>query len=160
MRGLDQDVPFGDRMLCTLFGVGYSPVAPGTMGSLVTLVLWWAIPVRFLSWEWFAVVALGIAGVLSAGKYSERTGVKDPDMIVVDEFVGQSISLLMTEHDIIHGLTAFIFFRFLDILKPGPIGWAEDLRGGVGIMADDVLAGILAGVLTIVLFQIFPVDHH
>jgi phosphatidylglycerophosphatase A len=81
----------------------------------------------------------------------------DPGIIVVDEFVGQFISLLWTEHDIIHGLTAFLFFRILDIFKLGPIRWAEQLPGGVGIMADDMLAGLLAGALTSVIYRIVPV---
>ena len=146
-----------DRMISTVFGIGYSPWAPGTMGSLAALLFWEILPTEPIFEECLVIFAVSVAGVFFSGRFSDHLGVRDPGIIVVDEFVGQFISLLWTEHDIIHGFTAFLFFRFLDIFKPGPIRWAERLPGGVGIMADDMLAGFLAGVLTLAVYRIVPV---
>ena len=150
-------LPFLDRMVSTVFGIGYSPWAPGTMGSLAALAFWLILPTETASREVLGISVVSVLGILSSGRFSARLGIVDPGIIVVDEFVGQFISLLWTEHDIIHGLTAFLFFRILDIFKLGPIRWAEQLPGGVGIMADDMLAGLLAGVLTSVIYRIVPV---
>ena len=150
-------LPFLDRMVSTVFWIGYSPWAPGTMGSLAALAFWLILPTETASREVLGISVVSVLGILSSGRFSARLGIVDPGIIVVDEFVGQFISLLWTEHDIIHGLTAFLFFRILDIFKLGPIRWAEQLPGGVGIMADDMLAGLLAGVLTSVIYRIVPV---
>lgn len=150
-------LPFLDRMVSTVFGIGYSPWAPGTMGSLAALAFWLILPTETASREVLGISVVSVLGILSSGRFSARLGIVDPGIIVVDEFVGQFISLLWTKHDIIHGLTAFLFFRILDIFKLGPIRWAEQLPGGVGIMADDMLAGLLAGVLTSVIYRIVPV---
>ncbi len=144
-------------MVSTVFGIGYSPWAPGTMGSLAALAFWLILPTETASREVLGISVVSVLGILSSGRFSARLGIVDPGIIVVDEFVGQFISLLWTEHDIIHGLTAFLFFRILDIFKLGPIRWAEQLPGGVGIMADDMLAGLLAGALTSVIYRIVPV---
>nr|EDZ38783.1 MAG: Putative phosphatidylglycerophosphatase A [Leptospirillum sp. Group II '5-way CG'] len=149
-------LPVLDRMISTVFGIGYFPWAPGTMGSLAAVFVWWMLPLEPFFEEISGIFLAGVAGIYFSGRFSGYLGVRDPDVIVVDEFVGQFISLLWTEHDIIHGLTAFLFFRFLDIFKPGPIRWAERLPGGVGIMADDILAGCLAGVLTLELYRMMP----
>ncbi len=144
-------------MVSTVFWIGYSPWAPGTMGSLAALAFWLILPTETASREVLGISVVSVLGILSSGRFSARLGIVDPGIIVVDEFVGQFISLLWTEHDIIHGLTAFLFFRILDIFKLGPIRWAEQLPGGVGIMADDMLAGLLAGALTSVIYRIVPV---
>ena len=144
-------------MVSTVFGIGYLPWAPGTMGSLAALAFWLILPTETASREVLGISVVSVLGILSSGRFSARLGIVDPGIIVVDEFVGQFISLLWTEHDIIHGLTAFLFFRILDIFKLGPIRWAEQLPGGVGIMADDMLAGLLAGALTSVIYRIVPV---
>ena len=144
-------------MVSTVFWIGYSPWAPGTMGSLAALAFWLILPAETASREVLGISVVSVLGILSSGRFSARLGIVDPGIIVVDEFVGQFISLLWTEHDIIHGLTAFLFFRILDIFKLGPIRWAEQLPGGVGIMADDMLAGLLAGALTSVIYRIVPV---
>lgn len=150
-------LPVLDRMISTVFGIGYFPWAPGTMGSLAAVFVWWMLPLEPFFEEISGIFLAGVAGIYFSGRFSGYLGVRDPDVIVVDEFVGQFISLLWTEHDIIHGLTAFLFFRILDIFKLGPIRWAEQLPGGVGIMADDMLAGLLAGALTSVIYRIVPV---
>jgi phosphatidylglycerophosphatase A len=135
----------GARMVASFAGVGLSPVAPGTAGSLAALV-----PGAVLLWA--SPVALGLAAVLAtvAGLWSvaaaKVTG--DPQWVVIDEVAGQWIALLALPHPSFAGCAAaFVAFRALDIAKPGPIGWAERAPGAVGIMADDVLAGIVAAAL-------------
>ena len=112
-------LPFLDRMVSTVFWIGYSPWAPGTMGSLAALAFWLILPTETASREVLGISVVSVLGILSSGRFSARLGIVDPGIIVVDEFVGQFISLLWTEHDIIHGLTAFLFFRILDIFKLG-----------------------------------------
>ncbi|MHB1286168.1 MAG: phosphatidylglycerophosphatase A family protein [Leptospirales bacterium] len=136
-----------NRSLCTVGGVGLLPMAPGTWCSAVALLTWMLLPERFLPFEWMAIGILLIVGVVSSDQLVRHSVIKDPPEIVIDEFVGQFISLFAVRHDIIHGLLAFIFFRGLDIVKPWPIRSVERLGGGIGIMADDVLAGLIAGIL-------------
>ena len=85
-----------------------------------------------------------------------ETGDPDPSMVVIDEFVGQFISLSFVHHDIIQGLETFILFRILDIFKPGPIRKLEAWPGGWGIMADDALAGFFAGLLVSLVTIVMP----
>lgn len=135
-----------NRCLCTVVGIGLLPLAPGTWSSAVALLTWMLLPERFLPFEWMIIAILLVVGVVSSDQLVRHSVIKDPPEIVIDEFVGQFISLFAVRHDIIHGLLAFIFFRGLDIVKPGPIRSVERLGGGIGIMADDVLAGIIAGI--------------
>jgi phosphatidylglycerophosphatase A len=128
--------------------VGRFPRLPGTAGSLVALPLAWAIHV--------AAGALGLAvaagvlfliGVWASEVVVRRSGFDDPSEIVVDEVVGQWLVLLVVAPDpLLYGL-GFLLFRVFDILKPWPIGWIERrLKGGLGVMADDVAAAALAAV--------------
>ncbi|MHB1604881.1 MAG: phosphatidylglycerophosphatase A family protein [Leptospirales bacterium] len=135
------------RWICTVGGIGLLPIAPGSWCSAVALLVWLLLPGRFLVYEWIVVFSLLVVGILASGQLIRHSEIKDPPEIVIDEFVGQFISLFAVRHDIIHGLTAFLFFRILDISKPGPIRSVERLNGGIGIMADDVLAGAIAGLL-------------
>lgn len=135
------------RWLSTVGGIGLLPIAPGTWCSALAFLFWILIPGRFLVYEWILISLLLFLGVVASGQMVRNSEIKDPPEIVIDEFVGQFISLFAVRHDIIHGLLAFIFFRVLDIAKPGPIRSVERMSGGVGIMADDVLAGAIAGLL-------------
>ena len=142
-------------LVATWFGTGFLPTAPGTWGSLVSIPV--AHLVAFFSGAWgLGGFALGIAviGVHAAGETARLRGVGDPPEIVVDEVAGQSIALLPVYALVPAGatllrigavLSAFLLFRVLDVWKPGPIGALERLPRGWGIMADDVLAGAVAG---------------
>jgi phosphatidylglycerophosphatase A len=142
-------------LVATWFGTGFLPAAPGTWGSLVAIPI--AHLVAFSSGAWgLGGLALGIAaiGVHAAGETARLRGVGDPPEIVVDEVAGQSIALLPVYALVPAGatllrigavLSAFLLFRVLDVWKPGPIGALERLPRGWGIMADDVLAGGVAG---------------
>jgi len=134
------------------FGSGLLRPGPGTWGSLAALGLGaglWALagPIALFA---AAIAACGV-GVWAAGRYQHLTGRHDAPEVVVDEFAGQWIALaalpLAGSALTLQGAAAaFVLFRLFDIWKPGPIGWADArLAGGVGVMADDILAGLLTG---------------
>jgi phosphatidylglycerophosphatase A len=153
-------------LLSTWFGVGFLPRVPGTWGSLAT------IPVFHVLHAWtglpgvavFTGVATTLGGV-AAHRTAQRLGISDPSEIVIDEVAGQSIALLfayalfpMRESlawFLGMVLLGFVLFRLLDIWKPGPIGWLERLPGGVGIMCDDLLAGLVSGLAIGAVYLVF-----
>jgi len=133
-----------DYFLLTGCGSGMSPKAPGTAGSAVAMVLF--LPMLNLPIAVQAgliVVALAV-GIVLSDEVSASLNIKDPSFIVWDEFVGMWIAMLWLP-SFWWLPVAFLLFRFFDVLKPGPIGWADrELAGGLGIMIDDVIAGLFA----------------
>ena len=135
----------------TWFGSGFSPVAPGTAGSLAAVVIAVALHLRF-GWGQveFGLLAacLLIPGIWASGVVEVRSGKEDPGIVVVDEVVGQWITLAgATALNWKSWLAAFVVFRLVDIWKPAPVRQLERLDGGTGIMADDVMAGVYGAVL-------------
>lgn len=141
--------------IATLCGVGKFTPAPGTVASLITV---------FVA---FGLAALGGSGlVLGAGlvataaggwaaeRYARECGASDPSECVIDEVAGQFIACAFAPRTWIGFALAFVLFRALDIFKPWPIGAAERLHGGLGIMADDIVAGVLAGLVLLILAQV------
>lgn len=130
-------------------GVGLSPRAPGTVGSLAALLPWWFF-LRHLSLPWY-IASLAIAfiiGVWAANWVIAKTRIEDPSVVVWDEFVGLWIALLLAPNGWPWMLGGFALFRVFDIWKPWPVRWADrKLHGGVGAMLDDVLAGVYAFLL-------------
>lgn len=127
------------------FGSGLSPVAPGTAGSLMAIpffLLLAQLPV----WIYLAsVILLFGLGVLVSSRASEQLGEDDFGGIVIDEMVGMWITLLACPLDWLAILAGFVLFRFFDVIKPQPIKWFDrHLKGGLGIMVDDVIAGLFA----------------
>lgn len=133
-------------LLATWFGSGYAPFAPGTFGSLFALPIGWAFANES------GVIGLGIAtivvsliGIWAANAYMAQAGEHDPGPVVIDEVAGQWLTMLpmaavMTWQGL---LVAFILFRVFDIWKPWPISWVDkNIEGGLGVMVDDILAGI------------------
>lgn len=136
-------------LIATWFGLGYSKFAPGTMGALGTL------PLFFILRPWgagplfaMALVLTG-AGVFCAQRVASELADDDPSLVVIDEVAGVLLALaFVADAPLWLQALAFLAFRLLDILKPGPIATLERLRPkGIGIMADDVAAGLLAGAL-------------
>jgi phosphatidylglycerophosphatase A len=134
----------GATLVATGFGSGYSPVAPGTAGSIVALLLF--LPLAPLPWtaQLAAVVVLTAAGVLAAGRYARRIGVHDPGSVVVDEVAGQWLTFVGLPFTPWLAVAGLLAFRVMDVWKPWPARALERLPGGVGIMADDVMAGLYA----------------
>lgn len=145
------------KILCTLATlgpIGYLP-APGTAGSLAALIAGWFIAsYGFLALAIAALAAL-LVGIVASETYSQVTDSKDASEVIIDEVAGQWVVLLcippfIDEAYLWYGV-AFILFRFFDITKIGPVGMAEKLGGGIGIMADDIVAGGLAGMCLLAL---------
>ena len=130
------------------FGSGLSKKAPGTVGSLVALVIWILIAdLALIPYITFLIIS-GLIGIYICGVASEKLGVHDHGGIVWDEFVGFWIAMAalpITWQSVILG---FLLFRLFDILKPWPISWLDKkVSGGFGIMIDDVIAGLAAAVV-------------
>jgi phosphatidylglycerophosphatase A len=127
------------------FGSGLSPKAPGTVGTLAALPLWYAASFLPLP-VYLAVVALMFAaGVWLCGRCEKVLGIQDHSGIVWDEFVGLFITLAAAPVSVGAVLAGFLLFRLFDVLKPWPIAWLDKrVHGGFGIMLDDAVAGIFA----------------
>ncbi len=161
--------------VATAGGVGFGPWAPGTWGALVAVLLYVSVLER-LSLLWFALFVAFVTGVgiWASGAVEAWFGKSDDGRIVIDEVAGQLIALMpitfmqglpVGSFPVLGGLTgvtegidfswflvvtAFVAFRWFDIRKPGPVAWAEKkFKGGLGVMADDVVAGLLAAVVVV-----------
>ncbi len=133
-------------LLATWFGTGLLPKAPGSWGSLAALPFAWGIHLA-LGWPGLAaaVVAVFITGVWCSGVFIKAGG-PDPAAVVIDEVAGQWLVLLVVPTDWFLYGAGFVFFRFADIVKPWPVSWADRrIKGGFGVMFDDVLAALYAG---------------
>ena len=127
------------------FGSGLSPIAPGTAGTLAAIPVYWILSL-FPLWLYAIFVALAFAvGVWACGESSKRLGVHDHGGIVWDEFVGFWITMFAAPAGLIWLVIGFLLFRLFDIWKPWPIYEIDaKVSGGLGIMLDDVLAGVYA----------------
>ncbi len=137
-------------LIATGFGSGLSPRAPGTLGSLTALLPWWWLLRALPPLHYAGVLGVSfIIGVWASAWVIGRTGVSDPQIVVWDEFVGLWIALFLLPPGWPWLVGGFVLFRLFDIWKPWPVRWADRrLHGGVGVMLDDVLAGLYAcGVL-------------
>jgi phosphatidylglycerophosphatase A len=144
--------------IATGLGSGYFPVAPGTAGSALGLALVIAFRQTSLKPLGLAVSLMAFTGLLfavgvwSAGKAEKVFGRVDPGQVVIDEVVGQIITFVATPRVTWIGLIAgFILFRAFDSVKPFPARWAERFSGGWGIMLDDVVAGLYALMVLVIL---------
>jgi phosphatidylglycerophosphatase A len=158
--------PFFALAIATSLGLGYLPLAPGTWGSLAGIVIYWfiasripiTIPARHIVWAdtasrgatIAAIIAIVIAlgGVWAADRAARFLQRKDPGLVVVDEVSGQFLTYLLALAPVNwkYLLLGFILFRAFDIWKPTPARQAENLPGGLGIMADDWIAGFYAAI--------------
>ena len=154
-------------------GVGYLPLAPGTWGSLVGVGVYCfvrAVAMKFffgiggsrnfnllhvyygvIAIELFAILAISLAGTWAASRTEKLSGKKDPGRVVIDEVAGQFIALIPVPFVLGTAwwtvILAFILFRFFDIVKPYPARRLESLEAGLGIMADDIVAGVYAAIV-------------
>jgi phosphatidylglycerophosphatase A len=138
-----QTKPLAAIACSTVLGVGYAPVAPGTFGSAAGLVLWAVLPASMLVHGCVILCLFGL-GVWSASAVGPYFRSGDPGPVVIDEVMGMLITLV---HNPVHwpgALLGFLLFRVLDIVKPYPARRLERLHGGLGVMADDAMAGIYA----------------
>ena len=142
--------------MATAAYVGFAPVAPGTFGSAVGLVIYVAMRRTGGPVLEAAVLAAAFAlGVWSAGRVERDLG-KDPGAVVIDEVLGMLATLAFLDVNIAGAIVGFVVFRALDVIKPFPAGRLEHLHGGPGIMLDDVMAGVYSNLLLRVLIWAFP----
>ena len=126
-------------------GSGAAPKAPGTVGTLAAIPLWYLFSDWSLTAYLVLIIVSSLVGIWLCGKTSSDLGVHDHSGIVWDEFVGLWITLIAVPAGWEWVVIGFLLFRLFDILKPWPIGWADKhVHGGLGIMLDDILAGIMA----------------
>jgi phosphatidylglycerophosphatase A len=138
-----------EAVIATWFGVGLMPGAPGTFGSLAALPFAWAI-MSYLGLLGLvvAIVVVFLAGVWASGRYARARGIADPGSVVVDEVVGQWLTLVLVPPDLIAYAIGFALFRAFDMIKPWPISALDrSVKGGFGVMLDDLLAGAVAAIL-------------
>jgi phosphatidylglycerophosphatase A len=132
----------------TFFGAGYFPIASGTFASAVALPFGWLLV--HAGWKWLLLAAFiaTVIGIWACGVHAKKVRIHDPSECVIDEVAGQWLALLPAalafREDWRPFVMAFFLFRLFDVLKPWPLSAAERLPGGWGIMADDVLAGLIA----------------
>ena len=140
-------------MIASVFYIGYLPVAPGTLGSLAALALYYFICNNTIIMSVFILIAI-ILGFMTAGKVEKLFGEKDPGEIIIDEFAGMLISLYRMPPTMGYVVTGFLLFRFFDIVKPRPIRNLEKLKGSLGIMSDDLVAGVYTNIALQVVYII------
>lgn len=137
------------RFFAAGFGTGYAPLAAGTVASAAA-ALTGAGLLLLSPWALALAALLATVGGFLAVKRAAIEG--DPGWVVIDEFAGQWITLLALPRPTILGVAAaFILFRLFDITKLGPVGWADRRHGAFGIMADDIIAGLIAAALLILI---------
>ena len=140
------------KIIATFFGVGYFPVAPGTLTSLIVVLLY-KFYLHRLSWPFYLLLLflLFLVGIFTSTKYSLEMNKKDPRRIVIDEAFGQLLVLFQIGESWGTGwlplLSCFLLFRIFDIIKPFPIKKVETLPEGWGIVMDDLVAAVYAGVI-------------
>ncbi|MFT2723208.1 phosphatidylglycerophosphatase A [Helicobacter pylori] len=139
----------------TLFFSGYSKKAPGTIGSLVALLL--GLPVLIFSANtlFLAAILIGLIAIAQIDKEEEESKIHDSSYIVIDELVGMWLAMAISGLSLAGVVLSFIFFRIYDITKPSFIGKIDkEVKGGLGVVADDALAGVLAGLSVLLAINI------
>ena len=129
--------------IATTGGLGYAPIAPGTFGSLAGVLLWWLLPATPLA-QAVAIAVVFAIGTWSASVAERHFGRTDPGPVVIDEVLGMLVTFFMNPVTGSGAVLAFLLFRAADIVKPYPANRLERLHGGLGIMADDGMAGVYA----------------
>jgi len=144
--------PFLIKVAATGFGSGYAPIAPGTAGSLVGVVLYLALthlpwPLRLVT-----ILFLTLFAVYVSGEAEKIFNKKDSSYIVIDEIVGQQFALFLVPPKVLYIALGFLLFRLFDIVKPPPAGFFQaHLPGGWGVVMDDVAAGIYTNMLLLLI---------
>ncbi|GAA6850579.1 phosphatidylglycerophosphatase A [Helicobacter pylori] len=139
----------------TLFFSGYSKKAPGTIGSLVALLL--GLPVLIFSANtlFLGAIFIGLIAIAQIDKEEEESKIHDSSYIVIDELVGMWLAMAISGLSLAGVVLSFIFFRIYDITKPSLIGKIDkEIKGGLGVVADDALAGVLAGLSVLLVINI------
>ncbi len=136
------------RFIATMLELGRVPFAPGTVASAVALPFAWLILMSIgPAGLWSAALLAAAIGIWASDVYVRETGKKDPSECVIDELAGQWLACAFAPLSIPGFALAFVLFRLFDITKPWPASAAERLQGGLGVVADDMVAGLFAGLI-------------
>ncbi len=139
----------------TLFFSGYSKKAPGTIGSLVALLLGLPILIFSANTLFLGAIFIGLIAIAQIDKEEEETKIHDSSYIVIDELVGMWLAMAISGLSLAGVVLSFIFFRIYDITKPSLIGKIDkEVKGGLGVVADDALAGVLAGLSVLLVINV------
>ena len=141
------------EQISTVFGIGYTVYAPGTMGSLFGLLLYMFIKDIPVIWYVIFIVVLFIIGVLVSDVIEDIYGIKDPSFVVIDEVVGMLIAMIAVPYSPMIAILGFLLFRIIDIAKIPPLNWLEKFQGGFGIMIDDAVGGLMVNIILQALFR-------
>ena len=136
--------------ISTGFGIGLAPIAPGTFGSILGIVFFLLITPLYLSTFWMVIVlvAIFIISQISISLTLKRIDETDPQEVVIDEILGMMMTLTVIPLDPKWFLAAFVIFRVADIIKPWPASYIDkNMKGGLGVMLDDVIAGIYTAII-------------
>jgi len=146
------------NLFLSLFYSGYFPIAPGTAGSALGVLL--GVPIVYFSREsiFLLAILIGVVAIKQIDKYEMLTQTHDDRSIVIDELVGVWIAMSILGFGIIEFIIAFILFRIFDVWKPSFIGRIDrEVKGGLGVIGDDALAGLMAGVCGILLIKLINI---
>jgi phosphatidylglycerophosphatase A len=141
-------------LIATAGGAGFSPVAPGTAGTLVAVPLAWALSRGGELWFVVGTLVVSALGVLAAHVFCTATGVDDDQRIVIDEVAGYLVTIVLVPRGWVNLALGVIVFRVFDIWKPGPIRVVDErVHGGLGVMLDDLVAGVVGALVMLALHR-------
>jgi phosphatidylglycerophosphatase A len=134
------------KYIATVGLAGFSPVAPGTAGTLVALVIVALLNLPAVLYVFMTLAVTGV-GIIASERVEEILQEKDPGCVVIDEVAGYFVAVAFLPHSMGYLIAAFFLFRFFDIVKPTPANMLQRLEGGLGVMADDLVAGLYTNLL-------------
>ena len=140
------------KTLSTVFYAGFLPLIPGTIASLIGIAIFYLIRGNFRPMVLLTALII-ILGFAISGKAERMFNKKDAKCIVIDEVAGMLLSLMFLPFDIKIVIIAFVLFRLLDILKPYPANRIQELKGSIGIMGDDIVAGLYTNLIMLVVLK-------
>ncbi len=145
------------KYFVSLFGIGFIPIAPGTLGSIFAIIVWYLSITLINIYFFYILLAFVCLGSFKLVKiYLNKEKKEDPSEVIVDEFIGQSLPLIfLIQFNIFEVLLAFCAFRFFDIFKIFPVNLAERIDGATGVILDDIIAGIYSIIIIMIYKLIF-----
>ena len=138
----------------SVFFIGYLPLVPGTFGSIAGVGLFYLLKGATGVTYFLFIFCIIVLGLFTSGRTEKLLGKKDPGCIVIDEVAGMLIALNFIPYDFKIIFLAFLFFRILDTLKPYPAGWLQNRHGAVGVMGDDLIAGIYTNIVLLLILKL------
>lgn len=149
----EDDVQKISDIIATVFGIGYTAYAPGTIGSLFGILIYMFLKEASFSIYILTVSCLFVVGTIASEIVESAYNIKDPSFIIIDEVVGMLVSLAFVPYSFWVVWLGFLFFRIIDISKIPPLNFLERIGGGLGIMLDDLVGGLMAGILLYIIFK-------